>query len=43
MGENNFSFEKFSDLNIAALSSLFAQAASLFQFDPDNPIRSMQS
>jgi len=43
MGQNNFSFEKFSDRNIAALSSLFAQAASLFKSDPDNAIRSMQS
>jgi hypothetical protein len=43
IGQNNFSFEKFSDLNIAALTSLFAQAASLFKSDPDNAIRSMQS
>jgi hypothetical protein len=34
MGENNFSFIKFSDLNIAALSSLLAEAARLFQSDP---------
>jgi hypothetical protein len=40
---NNFSFEKFDDLNAGALSSLFAEVARIFQADPDNPVRYMQS
>ena len=42
-GHNNFSFEKFDDLNAAALSSLFAEVARIFQADSDNPVRYMQS
>jgi hypothetical protein len=38
-GHNNFSFEKFDDLDIKALSSLFAEAANIFNADPDNPVR----
>jgi hypothetical protein len=39
IGRNNFSFEKFDDLNIKALSSLLAEAANMFKSDPDNPVR----
>jgi len=41
-GRNNFSFERFDDLNIAALSSLFAEAAGIFATDPENPVRYME-
>jgi hypothetical protein len=43
MGRNNFSFEKFDDLNTEALSSLLAEAADIFKSDGDNPVRYMQS
>ncbi|QPF94295.1 DUF1801 domain-containing protein [Bradyrhizobium commune] len=41
-GHNNFSFERFDDLNVAAASSLFAAAAGVFAADPENPVRYMQ-
>jgi hypothetical protein len=41
-GRNNFSFERFDDLNLAALSSLFAEAANIFATDPENPVRYME-
>lgn len=41
-GNNNFSFERFDDLNMAALSSLVAEAAGIFASDPENPVRYMQ-
>jgi hypothetical protein len=41
-GGNNFSFEKFDDLNAASVSALFAEAAGIFQADPGNPARYMQ-
>ncbi len=41
-GGNNFSFETFDDLNTAQLSNLFADAASIFKSDPENPVRYMQ-
>lgn len=41
-GGNNFSFERFDDLNAPALSSLFAEVAGIFQADPENPVRYMQ-
>ncbi|MET4804259.1 hypothetical protein [Bradyrhizobium sp. LB11.1] len=41
-GRNNFSFERCADLNTAALSSLFAEAAGIFAADPQNPVRYMQ-
>jgi hypothetical protein len=43
MGRNNFSFEKFDDLNLNALSSLLAEAANIFESDRDNPVRSKQN
>jgi hypothetical protein len=42
MGRNNFSFEKFDDLNTEALSLLLAEAANIFKSDEDNPVRYMQ-
>jgi hypothetical protein len=41
-GNNNFSFARFDDLNLAALSSLFAEAGAVFAADPENPVRYMQ-
>lgn len=41
-GRNNFSFERFDDLNLAALSSLVSEAAAIFEADPANPVRYMQ-
>ncbi len=43
MGRNNFSFEKFENLNIKALPSLLAEAANIFESDGDNPVRYKQS
>jgi len=42
MGGNNFSFERFADLNAPALGSLFAEAAAIFKADKQNPVRYMQ-
>ena len=42
MGGNNFSFVGFDDLRSPALSSLFAEADSIFRSDPENPVRYMQ-
>jgi hypothetical protein len=42
MGGNNFSFVRFDDLRSEALSSLFAEADSIFRSDPENPIRYRQ-
>jgi Domain of unknown function (DU1801) len=36
-GQNNFSFERFDDLNAEALSSLIAEAAGIFYSRPDGP------
>ncbi len=41
-GANNFSFERFDDLNVRTLSSLFAEVAGIFRADPENPVRYMQ-
>jgi hypothetical protein len=41
-GHNNFSFERFDDLNAAGVSSLVAETARIFASDPENPIRYMQ-
>src|SRR5215475_1543512 len=37
VGRNNFSFERFDDLQTAAVSSLFAEVAKIFESDPNNP------
>lgn len=42
MGGNNFSFERFADLNAPAVASLFAEAAAIFEADKENPVRYMQ-
>ena len=41
-GGNNFSFEKFADLNASVVGSLFAEAADIFKADKENPVRYMQ-
>lgn len=41
-GNNNFSFEQFSDLKQPAVASLFAEAAAIFSADKENPVRYMQ-
>jgi hypothetical protein len=41
-GSNNFSFQKFADLNAAVVGSLFAEAAAIFKADKENPVRYMQ-
>jgi hypothetical protein len=42
VGRNNFSFERFDDLQTAEVSSLFAEVAKIFEDDPKNPVRYMQ-
>lgn len=42
MGGNNFSFERFDDLEHEAVSRLFAEVAGIFKADPENPVRYMQ-
>jgi hypothetical protein len=42
VGRNNFSFERFEDLNTAGVSSLVAETGRIFASDPKNPIRYMQ-
>lgn len=34
VGHNNFSFEKYEDLDVRALASLFAEAGQIFHSDP---------
>lgn len=41
-GRNNFSFERFDELNTARVSSLFAEIANIFERDPENPVRYKQ-
>jgi hypothetical protein len=41
-GINNFSFQSFDELEPKALAALFADAASIFETDPDNPARTIQ-
>jgi hypothetical protein len=41
-GNNNFSFATFDELNAAELSKLFADAASIYEADSENPVRYMQ-
>jgi hypothetical protein len=36
-GQNNFSFERFGDLNTEALSQLVAETAGIFKSTPDGP------
>lgn len=41
-GHNNFSFERYDDLNVGELSSLFTDVARIFESDPQNPVQYMQ-
>jgi len=43
MGRNNFSFERFDDLDSRATSALFAEVAAIFKSDADNPVRYKQA
>lgn len=38
-GDNNFSFVRFDNLNVDALSSLIGEAAKIYGADPENPVR----
>jgi hypothetical protein len=42
-GINNFSFRTFDELEPNALAALFADAASRFERDPENPVRAWRS
>jgi hypothetical protein len=42
-GGNNFSFEKFDELNARSVSALFAEAAAIFKADAENPVRYRQN
>lgn len=39
MGRNNFSFERFADLNAASVFDLCREIAKIFRGDPQNPVR----
>jgi hypothetical protein len=41
-GRNNLGFERYQDLKVDAVSSLFADAAQIFENDPRNPVEYMQ-
>jgi hypothetical protein len=41
-GGNNFSFEKFDELDTKALASLFREVETIVRSDPDNPVRYKQ-
>ncbi|HLW92130.1 MAG TPA: hypothetical protein VKS78_12645 [Roseiarcus sp.] len=43
MGHNNFSFIRFDDLNADVLSSLLAEAETIFKSDAKNPVRYKQA
>ena len=36
MGRNNFSFERFDDLDLSTAAALFSEAAQIFAADPEN-------
>jgi hypothetical protein len=42
MGRNNFSFERFDDLDISAAAALFRDAEQVLAADPENVSRTMQ-
>ena len=42
LGNNNFSFERFDDLQQDAVSALVAEVAGIVKADPENPVRYMQ-
>ncbi|WP_379072018.1 hypothetical protein ACFJIU_12950 [Mesorhizobium sp. UC74_2] len=41
-GRNNFSFERFSDLDADTLEKLVTRSAEIFEAEPDNPVRYKQ-
>jgi hypothetical protein len=41
-GHNNFSFERYDDLQAERMSSLFAEINHIFENDPQNPVHYMQ-
>jgi hypothetical protein len=43
MGRNNFSFERFSDLNAENMFKLCREIGKVYQRDPQNPVRYKQS
>jgi hypothetical protein len=42
MGRNNFSFERFDDLDPSAAAALFSEAAQIFAADPENVSKTMR-
>ena len=42
MGRNNFSFERFDDLDLSTATALFSDAAQVFDADPDNVSETMR-
>jgi hypothetical protein len=42
MGRNNFSFQRFEDLDLSAAAALFSEAELAFAADPENVSRTMQ-
>ena len=42
MGRNNFSFERFDDLDSSPAAALFSDAAQVFDADPDNVSETMR-
>jgi hypothetical protein len=43
MGRNNFSFERFEDLQVANVFELCREVGRVFQADPQNPVRFKQA
>jgi hypothetical protein len=41
MGRNNFSFERFDDLDLPTAAALFSEAAQIFASDPENVAETM--
>ena len=42
VGTNNFSFERYEELDAGAVARLFAEAGRIFAADPGNPVRYRQ-
>ena len=42
MGRNNFSFERFDDLDLSSAAALFSEAAQVFDAEPDNVSETMR-
>jgi hypothetical protein len=41
MGRNNFSFERFDDLDLSTAAAFFSEAAQIFAADPENVSQTM--